>query len=127
MPILLVMPAVWLVFLPLLDSFSNLLVSILSVLAVLAIRLFVAKQTKIAGPKIVLMNGTFDKTEIASLQTLDKYETRRKIGPDSDARALLHYSSASKYSILVELKPGSKWPYGVISTNRPEQLTQALS
>jgi len=126
LPMILVLPAIWLVLLPLLDAVSSLVVSAISSFAILTILFLTAKKMQIRNQTVELSTATFGLNEVASVTVLDKYESRKKIGPDADARALLHYSAAAKYSVLVQFRADTKWPYCLISTNKPQLLAKAI-
>lgn len=126
LPLLLVMPTMWLVLLPLLDSKTNLMASTITALLVLFIRFALSKKTVVAANQITFGSNIIEKRSVDSTRVLDRYEARKMIGSEADARALLHYSAAAKFAVLVTLDEGSKWPYCLISTNKPEALVRAI-
>lgn len=73
---------------------------------------------------------TVGTTEISLSSVLDTKEIaiedrRDQMGPQLNANALVFYQGGTKGLVRIELQ-NEKWPYLLVSTNRPKELVQAL-
>jgi hypothetical protein len=126
LPLVLLIPAIWLVMLPFSSSDTALVVGLGVFLAATALRLLATKSTIVRDRKVELGANAISVDSIESVELLDKYSIRRAIGPEANARALLFFSSSANFALKLQLKKNQAYPYVLISTNKPDQLTKSL-
>lgn len=126
LPLVLLVPATWLVVLPIAKSDVGLLIGV-AVFAVATLTRFLAAKVTLVLPQEVLLGVVqIPLDAIESLEILDKYQIRSVLGPDSNARAHLHFSASANYAVMARLKKNQAYPYLLISTNKPDRLKKSL-
>lgn len=63
---------------------------------------------------------------IAGVTTLDREQTRMRIGPQADPAATLVHKGWISSAVMLRLSNPSPTPYWVVSTRRPEELADAI-
>lgn len=126
LPLVLLIPAIWLVMLPFSSSATALIVGLSMFVFVSVLRLLATKATTVRDGKVELGAVSISLNVIESIEMLDKYAIRSAIGPESDARALLFFASSANFALKLKLKENQAYPYVLISTNKPDRLKKSL-
>ncbi|MEY4980747.1 MAG: hypothetical protein RL174_85 [Actinomycetota bacterium] len=126
LPLVLLIPAIWLVLLPFADTATGLAAGLAVFAFVTALRISAAKVISVEGGMAKLGSVSISLDAIRAVDTLDKQAIRAIIGPESDARALLFFSASANFALKLALKENQTYPYVLVSTNKPDQLKLIL-
>lgn len=126
LPLLLLVPAVWLVSLPFLESGWALLLGASVFFLCTVARIVTAKKLTVTGGMLLIGARSFSKDLVTDIEVLDKYQARTAMGPELRADAILFFASSANYALKISLDQKSGHPYALISTNKPEALKRAL-
>ncbi|HIZ37710.1 MAG TPA: DUF3093 domain-containing protein [Candidatus Ruania gallistercoris] len=107
---------------------------VVAVIGALAVTLLLIGLLWRASPSILVRAETLavDRARlpiqvISAVETLDRAQTERAMGPELDARAHLRHRAWANSAVKITLEdPEDPTPYWLISTRRPEELAEAL-
>lgn len=123
---MLVIPAVWLVTLPILGEFA--IVMAMAVwFAVIATMLARSKKIDIRDGRFAAGSAQIPLSLLGRTEIIAPEDIRAQLGPDLDARAYLCFKSGKKGLVKVFVSDkNDPTPYWLVSTNDPRSLVAAL-
>lgn len=123
---MLVIPAVWLVTLPILGEFA--IVMAMAVwFAVIATMLARSKKIYIRDGRFAAGSAQIPLSLLGRTEIIAPEDIRAQLGPDLDARAYLCFKSGKKGLVKVFVSDkNDPTPYWLVSTNDPLSLVAAL-
>jgi hypothetical protein len=126
LPVLLFVPAVWLVGAPL-NSDAGFYVGILFALIAIALKLKTSKHIEINQENLILGNAVLPKQILGKATAIPKEDQFNERGAGLDARAFVFLKYGLPEMVKIEvIDPKDPTPYLLISTRSAEKLISAL-